>query len=367
MTLSARLSITLSKYLAKRFLAGFVVVLAAVGGFIYLAEFLELLRRSGSRSDVPMQLIFQMALLKLPHTLEKVVPFAVLFGGMHTFWRLTRSSELVVARASGISVWQFLAPPVLVAGLVGTFFIAVINPMGSAMLLRYEQLEAKIAGRSSQLAISPSGMWLVQSSTDGQSIIHARRMMHPGITLEDVTVYNYDTEGHFTGRLDADEARLAPGEWQFKNALVTAPDRPSETNPIYRLPTDWTEAKIKESFSPPETLSFWQLPGFIDLLDRAGFTATRHRVYWHSLLAIPVMLAAMVLIAASFSLRMARRGGVAILIASGTIFSFFILFLSDIVVTLGLSSTIPALLAAWTPAAVTGLIGMSILLHLEEG
>lgn len=368
MTLSAGLSLTLSRYLARRFFVPFLVTLAALGGFIYLTEVLELLRRSGSHGGANLQFIPEMALLKLPHTMEKAVPFAVLFAGLHSFWRLTRSSELVVARASGISVWQFLAPSLLVAALTGAFFICAVNPLGSAMLLRYEQLEAKmLKGRSSMLSISPSGMWLVQSNDDGHSVIHARRMTSPGMNLQDVTVYMHDAKGRFTRRLDADEALLRPGEWQLKNTLLTAPGQPSRREASYRLPTDWTAAKIKDSFLSPETLSFWQLPGFIDLLDRAGFTATRHRVHWYSLLAVPVMLAAMVLIAASFSLRMARRGGVAILIACGVIFSFFILFLTDVVVALGLASTIPASLAAWTPAAVTALIGTSILLYLEEG
>jgi lipopolysaccharide export system permease protein len=64
---------------------------------------------------------------------------------------------------------------------------------------------------------------------------------------------------------------------------------------------------------------------------------------------------------------MARRGGVALLITSGVVFSFFVFFLSDVVVAMGLSSTIPPLLAALTPAVVTTLIGASVLLHIEDG
>ena len=49
----------------------------------------------------------------------QILPFAVLLGGIFAFWRLSRSSELVVARAAGISAWQFLAMPVLLAMLLG--------------------------------------------------------------------------------------------------------------------------------------------------------------------------------------------------------------------------------------------------------
>jgi lipopolysaccharide export system permease protein len=368
MITSARLSTTLSGYIARRFLGGFLLALLSLGGIIFLAEIIELLRKASSRPEVTFQLILEMAVLKFPHTLQKAVPFAVLFGGMFVFWRLTRSSELVVARASGVSVWQFLGPAVLVASLIGVVFITAVNPLGSTMLLRYELLDGDyFKGQSSQLAVSRSGMWLRQAQDGTQSVIHAVRMTSDDMTLREVTVYLFDDKNRFTRRLDAPEAHLKSGTWQLKDVLVTTPGKPSERTTTYDLPTNWTANKIKNSFSPPETLSFWHLPGFIDLLDRAGFTATRHRVYWYSLLSIPVLLGAMVLIAASFSLRLARRGGVPALLASGVLFSFFILFLSDVVHALGLADTIPALLAACTPASVTVLIGLSILLHIEEG
>ena len=60
----------------------------------------------------PGALLLEMAALKLPHTAQDVMPFAVLFGTMLAFWRLTRSNELVVARAAGVSVWRFLTPAI---------------------------------------------------------------------------------------------------------------------------------------------------------------------------------------------------------------------------------------------------------------
>ena len=54
----------------------------------------------------------EIAALRLPYIATQVLPFAILLGGMLCFWRLTRSSELVVARAAGVSAWEFLAAPV---------------------------------------------------------------------------------------------------------------------------------------------------------------------------------------------------------------------------------------------------------------
>jgi len=42
-------------------------------------------------------------------------------------------------------------------------------------------------------------------------------------------------------------------------------------------------------------------------------------------------------------------------------------FLTDVVFALGLSSTIPVALAAWTPFGISTLLGVTLLLHLEDG
>ena len=76
----------------------------------FLLDYIELMRRGGTRAQATWGMLLQMAALKLPHTAQDVMPFAILFGTMLVFWRLTRSNELVAARAAGVSVWGFLTP-----------------------------------------------------------------------------------------------------------------------------------------------------------------------------------------------------------------------------------------------------------------
>ena len=102
-------------------------------------------------------------------------------------------------------------------------------------------------------------------------------------------------------------------------------------------------------------------------LARAGFTAVRHRLYWHTLLASPFLMCAMVLIAATFTLRHTRQGGGTAVIGAGVLTGFVLYFFSDIVFALGLSDSIPVTLAAWTPSGVATLLGLATLLHLEDG
>ncbi len=109
------------------------------------------------------------------------------------------------------------------------------------------------------------------------------------------------------------------------------------------------------------------LPGFIELLENAGFSATRHKLQLHRLLATPLLFAAIILLAVSFSLRPQRRGRVGLVIFGGALTGFLLYFVSNLVFALGLSGNIPVVLAAWTPAGITLMLGVAILLHLEDG
>ena len=169
------------------------------------------------------------------------------------------------------------------------------------------------------------------------------------------------------GRIDAEKSRLENGYWDLTNAWLTGPDKPPRFLSHYQMKTNLSMQDVQDSFASPETMSFWDLPSFIKVLENAGFSAINHRLYWNALLASPILQCAMVLVAATFTLRLTRRGGTALLIMGGVFVGFLLYFLSDIVHALGLSSSVPVVLAAWAPAGVALLLGLAMLLHLEDG
>ena len=159
-----RLSAILSIYIGRHFLVSFLGIFCLFLMLILLFDSVELLRRAGQNPDVTFTMILEMSLLKLPFMGQKTFPFAILFGGMAAFWRLTRTNELVVTRATGISAWQFMLPVLFLAFVLGILQVMVINPLSSSMLARYELLEAtRIEGHTSFLSISNSGLWLRQA------------------------------------------------------------------------------------------------------------------------------------------------------------------------------------------------------------
>ncbi len=360
----------MSFYIGRQFLACFLVVLMVFVSLILLVDIIELLRRSASRPEITFSMVLEMALLKLPHMGQQTFPFAALFGGMAAFWRLTRNHELMVTRAAGVSAWQFLLPVIAIAYLLGLFKITMFNPLASAALSRFELIEAeKLRGRTSFFALSSEGLWLRQDNKTGQSVFHADTVLQQGtnVELRYVIVFMYKGSDKFFERADAEYALLEDGFWHMSIAWVYQQEKPPKFEKDYWLETDLTLGSIQDSFAPPETMSFWDMPGFIDTLENAGFSAVRHRLHWNSLLAEPFLLCAMILIAAIFTLRISRRGGTAFIIGGGVLTGFVLYFFSDVVLALGLSDSIPVVLAAWTPSGVTLLLGIAMLLHLEDG
>jgi lipopolysaccharide export system permease protein len=289
---------------------------------------------------------------------------------------MTRTHELVVARAAGLSVWQFLAPAMMVVTGISLFMMLVLSPITATMLLRFEQMEAQyFKGKTSLLSVSGSGLWLRQREEEentpnprtAETIIHALRVSAQEMKLYDVIIFTLDEEDRFMRRVDAAAASLQDGYWLLEDALVTGPESKPASFPQVTLPTRLTVNQIQESFSPPETLSFWQLPGFIKTMEDSGFSAQRHMLYWYSLLATPFFLCAMVMVGAVFALKHHRMGGTGRLIGAGLAVGFLFYFITDIVNALALSGSLPPMLAAWSITGVTLVIGSMILLHFEDG
>jgi len=362
-----RLSWTMYFYFGRRALFAVVTSFVICMALAFVIDMVELLRRGASR-DVPLGTVLSMGLLRLPNLTEKMMPFAVLFGSMWAFLQLTRSNEFVVARASGMSAWQFLAPAILLALIIGTGSVTVYNPLAAAMISRFEALESQyIRGRTSLLAVSESGLWLRQADDDGQSVIHALGITSQGIGLRDVIIFLYNTQDEFEGRIDADTALLRDGAWHITNAQVAFPGEPRGAQETYTLPTSLTPERVQESFASPDTLSFWDLPQFIETAQNAGISALRYELHWHHLAARPFLMAAMVLVAACFSLRLSRLGGVGQLVVAAIVSGFVLYFFTDVTLALGARGVMPVILAAWSPAFISAMLGAALIFHQEDG
>ena len=363
-----RISPTLTRYIAKHFVINFLTVFAALLLIVYLADALELLRRASKRPDLSVGIVFKMSLFQLPDPAQELFAFATLFAAMYTFWRMTKTQELIIARAAGISAWEFLWPGVLVAILIGMLKITLINPASALLIERFNEMEARLLrGQSSAFDISANGLWLRQMSPDKYFILHAHTVSQGEFYLNDVNLFVFNAQDQYITRVDASKAYLGKESWLLPDAKITQLSPQSEETATFTFPTDITPDQIENNFASPSALSFWAMPRYIDVMESTGFSATKVRMQYQSLLAQPFLFGGIVLVAAAITLGPPRRTNTAAIIAGGTVVAFALFFLNDVVRALGLDEIIPIIMAAWIPASLTLLAGLGSLLFLEDG
>jgi lipopolysaccharide export system permease protein len=357
---------TLGFYLSIRFLKWVAGVFAGLFSLVFVLDFVETMRRAADLPHINSPSLALMSFFRAPAIIEQTLPFVILFGAIGAFLALSRRLELVVARASGVSAWQFLSPAILLAGLIGIAAAIVFNPLATSLKARADAMEAKIFGKT-DVANVAGARWIRQRSVDGQAIIQAASSDDYGLVLTSVTIFAFDLDNRFKERIEAQDAHLENGMWRLSKVRVLVPDEQPTSYDSYSLATNLTPAQVQQTFSSADTVSFWRLPGAIDLAIAAGLDANEYRLQYQTLLARPALLIAMVLIAATVSLRFARFGGIGYLIVGGVGAGFVLYVATKMVGDLGTAGLVNPAVAAWGPALVSMLIGFTVLLNQEDG
>jgi lipopolysaccharide export system permease protein len=355
---------TLSFYLADRFARTVIAAFLAVFVLIYAVDLVELLRRSGDSQRASGILMAGLSFLRTPTFAEQALPFAVLFGSMIAFLNLSRRMELVVARAAGVSVWQFLTPPLGVIVLIGILSIVAYNPVSTWMKQRADDIETSVFGGPASGSI---GVWIRQKSVDGQAVIRALGRNGDSAEFESLEIFNFDDKGNFLERLEAASGELRDGYWVLHDAKVVTPGFATLPVSTYLLATSLNRREVIQAFAAPETVSFWSLPELANQTARAGLDPTAYRLKYQELLARPLMLASMVLVAACFSLRFFRMGGIEYLVSGGVAAGFVLYVATKVVNDLGGAGFLSASIAGWSPGIVGCLFGVYVLLQQEDG
>ncbi|MBI1217523.1 MAG: LPS export ABC transporter permease LptG [Rhodobacteraceae bacterium] len=365
---------TLSLYIARKFLIAFLLVFGVFAGVLMLLDLVEELHRNSGQT-ISFAQAAGLAALNTPDGLYRILPLVTILAALILFLGLARTSELVVVRAAGRSALHCLLPAVLTALAIGVAGVAVMNPIVAATSDAYDQLQSHYSahGAENVMSITREGVWLRQGNAEGQVVIRAEHASLDGTQLSNASFLSFDATGQPLMRIEAATAELGSGAWKLTDAKVWHfdstgnPEQLATTAATMSLPSDLTRQQIRDSFGAPGEVPIWQLPGFIDQLVKAGFSAREQRVWFQMELALPLLLAAMVLIGAGFTMRHARFGQSGLLVLFALIAGFSIFFLRNFAQALGVNGQIPIMLAAWGPPVVAVFLSLGLLLHLEDG
>jgi len=363
---------TMNSYIAKKIFYGIFVAFFVITSIIMLVDFVEASRNFDSDSGVTMSTLLVMTGLNAPQLVEQTIPFVVLFGVMGALFSLNKRSELIVMRASGLSAWRFLKPAAIVTGILGVLWAMAFNPLAAASSKKYSSV-VQTATQSDDVNAPKKGrIWLREGSSEGQLVIFADRSNIEQHTLYDVTFYysDFDQNGRpiFTTRYDAESAELFKNNyWLLQNVTENESGKPSQhfqsVSKTTSMSWETLRSRVQTDSKPP----FWRISNEIQKSKQAGFDATPLILQFHKLLALPITLIAMSIIAAGASLNSAREGGTLKLLIIGATLGFGVYFADNIISAFGSTGALPPALAAWSIPLLVLTCGLVFLSKTEDG
>jgi lipopolysaccharide export system permease protein len=358
---------TLGRYFFRRYIITAMWFFLGVSAIIFLADFSETTRRLSGFTGYTVLGALAMTAMRVPLILQQTIPTLSLFIGMTVLIALNRRYELVVTRAAGISVWQFVAPFVLGAFLIGVFALLVVNPLaawGQRESISLESTWKQASNRSKKSNFVP---WIRQSSGGEDTIIGGKTFRENGTELAEVVVFHFDKGGVVTMRQDAKTATLEDGYWKLNEVLENRPGEIPVRRETAQVRTNLKQEFIQESLSQPETVGFYDLSRKIRIGKYFGISTKPLETQFHSLLSLPILLVAMTLIAATVSLKFSRFAQSRSMILGGIVSGFVLYVVTVLVRAFGSSGAIPPFVAVWIPVIVATAVGATILLHQEDG
>lgn len=358
----------LQGYVLRHVLVWLTIFLFVFASMELLIDFVSISSEIGARVDISPAQVARLTLMKSPALLLVLAPFVFLGGSLAAYVTLNRRSELTAMRAAGVSAWRFIFPAAASAFLCGILSTTLVNPVASRLDARYEAERADYM-RNYLPGAAPKDVWLREGHGRGQVVIHARS--HTDLALKGVSAFFYqvDDQGvpQFQQRVDAKEAVFSPGGLVLTDVKSARPGGFQEHSDKLTLPLLFRDPSIALNTGAADQISFWDLPGAIKRAREANLASTSYQIQLQQLIAAPVLYTAMAVLAAAFSLRLMRLGGLAGMAGSGVAIGFAFYFFNALCGALGRSGVIPIYAAAWAPPALALLSGLSLLCYTEDG
>ena len=357
----------LSRYIAKRYLFSFTMNLIAISALIFVVDFGETARRFSNVAGYSAGIAAFLSLLRIPVLIQISIPFMVLIATISTLLNLSKKYDLVIARASGLSAWQFLLPIIVCNLVIGALSITTLNPLGAYTARLADEIATSNGFGDTFSSGQENPPWLRQTTSEGTTIIGARSQTDNGQLLNQVTFLRLDADDIISDRVEAKQARLSDGYWQLNDVSIIKNGEAAKKTAILKIKTNLQPEFIEEAFSSADSVSFFDLPTKIDAANSFGLKASSYITKFHQLLALPAFLVAMTLIAGMVSLTFVRFGQSLYAIMGGILAGFLLYVLSELISAFGEAGAIPPIVAAWIPVIIASTIGGTVLLHKEDG
>lgn len=345
----------IDRYIGQTVLISILSVMFVLLALFLLISFVNESDKIG-RADYTIWQAVLYVLLQTPQNIYEIFPMAALLGTMLGLGALSKNSEMVIIRASGVSRLR-ISIAVIKSALLLIVLVIIVGETVAPPAIQYAK-QTRIKALASQLSLNTDfGLW----ARDGKTFIQVRNVEHDG-RLVDINLYTLNDKGELTQQLHADTARHNGEAWLLKNVTQSYIDYNGiEQTTISTL--GWQTLLDPELVGivslEPENLAVWKLHEYINYLRRNGLESEQYELaMWNKVIA-PFTILAMVLVAVPFMFGSHRQTSIGLQVVLGFMVGLVFYIASRLAGQIGLvydllpmfSASVPTILvfalAAW--------------------
>jgi lipopolysaccharide export system permease protein len=355
----------LTRYLTKEFLKLLLLCQIVFLSIYLIIDFLQKIDNLIEASATK-EVIFAYFFNKAPLVIVQMLPPSTLISVIILFSLMKKRNEITAMKACGLDIFKASQSLLAASFVVGTalfLFSEIVVPHTTSKA--NEIWDIQVDKRDPTQFYGREQIWY-----KGTGIIYwMQRFDYKRKTMEYPTFYFFDDSFRLIKRVDGRKAVWEGGKWKVEEGIVQEPTNGGD----YRL-TQFADLYLKLTESPetfvrrvrdPEEMSYWQLKRYAKRVHLEGYDNSRYLVDMNIKIAFAFIIIIMVLIGIPISLRV-ERGGIPFAIFMGICLCFLYIVILGLARSLGLSSVLPPLLAAWVANLLFFLLGIHLMMGIER-
>jgi lipopolysaccharide export system permease protein len=352
---------SINRYIINEYIKSLFVVIAVMLAIILLINLLDEFNFFKSKKDVKFIIFIIFTVLKIPNVLINLFPFIVLFAGIVFYLKIYNHNEVISLRVMGYSNIQIILIPALTSFVIGYVIVFLIVPFSSSMLRYYEELRSEYNETKNLVFINETGIWILDKNEKEKNIIRIEKINKDFSTINQVTIYNYDSSNNFIKRVDAEEGIIKDKNWQLNKVhIISANKKGNKENYFnnYSYASNININELKNVYKNTETTSLLDINKEMSILDDKGYSTIDLRIRYQKLISFPIYLLAMSILSGLMIINLGKTSNYIKYGSYGVIISIIIYFLNDLSITIAKSGIISVDFSVWIPIFLIILINL---------